>query len=105
MVGYIVDVELGVFFHRQIGAPLYLPPPRETRADKKALVLPRFILVDNEWLLGSWADQTHVAPQDVDQLWQLVDTGTAEKLAETCDTWIVGRLVSCAAVGTVKDLL
>ena len=90
MVGYIVNVELGVIFHRQVGTSLYLPPPRETRADKKALVLPWFILIDNEWLLRSWANQTHVTSKDIDQLWQLVDTRTAEKLAETCDTGIVG---------------
>jgi hypothetical protein len=55
------------------------------------LALSRSIARDVSGIFGPWTNQAHLAPQNVDQLWQLVYSGTAQKTANGCYPWIVPR--------------
>src|SRR5438552_313130 len=65
----------------------HLSPPRQSGRNQ----MPQFImwnllteLFDKLRPLGPGADQRHVAAQDVDQLWQLIEPSASKKCPHTC---------------------
>ena len=40
----------------------------------------------------AWSDDTHLAAQDIDHLWEFVDAVPADKSTDTGDSWILTQL-------------
>src|SRR5438045_2221562 len=53
---------------------------------------------------GPGTDETHLAPQDVDELGQLIERGAPQKASDTRDARVVGELEQPAGLVEVNQL-
>ena len=60
-----------------------LPKACEPRAHVMAQVLPWLIFLYDDWELWAWADDAHIASQNIDELGQLIDRSSAKQLSES----------------------
>src|SRR5690606_7547085 len=70
----IVQVEVNHLVERQVASPVHLPQPGQAGPHQEPLLLPLLILLDLARQGRAWPDEAHIAPQDIDQLRQLVET-------------------------------
>src|SRR5690606_34879841 len=94
-VVHVIQIEPHRFVPGQVGAAGDLPQPGDTRLDQQpAPHVPQVVAVVGGQRPGP--DQRHLAPQDVDELRQLVDGAGPQQLAEREDPGIVADLEQVA---------
>src|SRR5712692_6779812 len=79
----VVQIEANHVFERDLAPSADLPEAGHPGHRLKSAELPLLVLVDLGWERRSWADQTHVTAQDVEQLRQLIETEAAKEAAHT----------------------
>ena len=94
--GPVVDI-LHVHFHpvfESYGVAVWgdLPNTGDAWFHGEASHLPAFVLCDFGWQGWAWADDAHVAEEDVEELRELVDASFAEEAAHAGDARVVGHL-------------
>src|SRR5262249_14982242 len=79
---------LNRIFHRRGVTVIDLRPPGQTRLDQMPLGVELNLLaqlLDEERAFGARADETHLAAQNIDELWDLVNAGFADESADAGD--------------------
>src|SRR5437763_9600445 len=100
--GDVVEVEGRRFVHEDLVAVRDLPGAREARLDGVAGVLPGGVAGDDLGQLGTGPHEAHLAPEDVDQLGELVEAEGPEDATRAGDAGIGPALVPAAAVRAVE---
>src|SRR5579864_7606719 len=85
-----------ILFERWIMAGSYLPKTSESGRDIEPAEVLQIIALEIIFRMGSRTHNAHVAFEDIEELWQLVNTVLAEKTPEPGDARIVNDLESCA---------
>lgn len=72
-----------------IAVPAGLPEASDARFYQKALSLIGGVLAHLTRKGGTWTDDRHVALQNIDELWQLVDAGLADEMTHARNSWVI----------------
>jgi hypothetical protein len=86
---YVPNIQFEFLIPAQIVPSINLRPPSDTRLDFVPSILE--IVVSGQ-ILGqerSWPYKAHVALEDIQKLWQLVQTESAEEFPESCEPQII----------------
>ena len=65
--------------HGFVAAPVNLPPAGHPLRHGEPFALPKIIPFHQVRDLWAWADQAHIAFQDIKQLWQFIEAGAAQE--------------------------
>src|SRR3954469_24091483 len=84
----VPDVELDPLLPRYARPPVHLCPSREPRLDLEAPALARRVEVDLRLERRARTDDCHVAPQDVDEVRDLIQREPAQHTARRGDAGI-----------------
>src|SRR5437762_10105381 len=76
----------------------HLPKPRAAREHVQAAALPRPVKVPLVWEARPWTDKTHVTPDYVPELWQLIERQGAKPSTDARDSRVLRQLVDFGAV-------
>jgi hypothetical protein len=70
-----------------------------------AQVLPWLILLYDDWEFWAWADDAHIAPQNIDELRQLIDRSRAKELSKSRVARVRGRFMGASPVALHDNTL
>ena len=97
----VVEVIFDTFLDRRISSPpVDLGPARDPHFQGVTIVITGDFVqefVDKVRALGPRADNTHVAFQNIDELWKLVKAGLPKERPKWGHTWIAFRGPACIA--------
>src|SRR5262249_4342755 len=65
-----------------------LPIAGQTRKSVHTFSLPRLVMSKFVWQAGPGTDKTHLARKDVEDLRQLIQTGSTQNSTKRCQPWI-----------------
>src|SRR5450759_1576191 len=85
----VVEVLLHPVVELRAVARAYLPEPGDARLHRQPAAVPRVVVGDLARQRRAWAHKTHLAPQYVPQLGQLIERRSAQETPDTRDPGIV----------------